>query len=75
MANITELFIVLGLFVVLLVPILWLARESYRLHRRETVEDALKALIGMEGQHVPNVADMLAGRLHISRQSILLVHH
>ncbi len=71
MSNVTGILLVIGLLVVLAVPSLRRLGEAYRLRRRETVEDALKVLIDLGAQRPDRVADILAGRLHLSRRAAL----
>ncbi|MDQ7028815.1 MAG: FeoA domain-containing protein [Ardenticatenia bacterium] len=56
---------------VVAVPALTWLREQYRVRRRETVEDALKALLELGDRVGARTPDLLAGRLHLSRRATL----
>ncbi len=71
MSDVTGVLVVLGALAVLAAPGLLRLKEAYRLRQRETVEDALKVLIELGEQRPANMADILAGRLHLSRRAAL----
>lgn len=58
------------------IPLAWRLWESYRVRRRETVEDALKVLWDCVERQTPSTPDVLAGRLRLSlRAAVRLVQH